>query len=237
MATSSQVRKWWAGYYRRTDRMVRVAFPGVDGKIWRLLVADKSAPVWQAVTQIMTSEPYLFRESAGGTYHPREDGSTSLHPYGLAIDLNPSKNPHKNPLTTDMPASFIERMEGIKANGKKAITWGGRWTTAPSKPDAMHYQINVAPEDCDVITWDRGDQEIPDQGEGDEDVPLTDAEIEKIAKRAAELVWAQQMSVPEGGTKAAAWVVGQGYVLDTRSVKASEAAAADTEIIKQKLDA
>jgi hypothetical protein len=163
MASSSQVRKWWAGYQRTPSKYVKVAFPRPDGQWIDLRVADKSAPVWKAVAQVMATEPYLFREMAGGTYHPREPGSVSLHTYALALDLNPSKNPHKNPLTTDMPNSFITRMEGIRANGKQAITWGGRWTS-PSKPDAMHYQLNVSPADCINVTWDQGGDFIPEGG-------------------------------------------------------------------------
>ena len=155
MASTSELRGWWIGYDCNTLKYVRVSFPGVD-KNWPLYVAGPTKPIWQAVAQIMESEPYLFRESAGGTYVCRDIGSTgsrSLHAYGLALDLNPSKNPHKAPLTTDMPSSFIARMEGIRANGKQALTWGGRW----SKPDAMHYQINVKPSDCRNVTWDQGD--------------------------------------------------------------------------------
>ena len=42
---------------------------------------------------------YYFLESAGGTYNCRMIAGTqvySLHSYGLALDLNPSKNPHKS---------------------------------------------------------------------------------------------------------------------------------------------
>jgi hypothetical protein len=56
------------------------------------------------------------------------------------------------------------------------------------------------------------------------DMPLTDEEIERIAQRAAELVWAQPVSVPQGGTKPYGWVVGQSYGLDQRTVAASEKA-------------
>lgn len=155
MASSSQLREWWAAWECDTSKYVRAPFPG-DGRTWDLYVANASAPVWDAVIQIMTSEPYLFLESAGGTYNCRNiAGSTnkSIHAYALALDLNPKKNPHKSPLTTDMPDSFITRMEGIRANGKQAVMWGGRW----SKPDAMHFQINVAPADCKEVTWDKGE--------------------------------------------------------------------------------
>lgn len=125
---------------------MRVDFPGV-GRVWSLLVADKSAPIWVAVAQVMTEEGYLFRESAGGTYNCRPP---SLHAYALALDLNPSKNPFRFPMTTDMPPVFIARMEGITANGKQALMWGGRFPD-DNPPDPMHYQVNVAPADCKNI--------------------------------------------------------------------------------------
>ena len=134
-----------------------VTFPG-DGRDWDLPVADKSAPIWQAVAQIMASEPYLFREQAGGTYNCRPP---SLHAYGLALDLNPSVNPFRCPMTTDMPASFVARMEGIRANGKQALQWGGRWP-CENPPDPMHFQINLYPSDCVNITWDQGGTEEGD---------------------------------------------------------------------------
>jgi hypothetical protein len=154
MASSSQIRAWWKSYECATSKMVRVDFPGPSGpNQWSLLVADKSAPIWEAAADIMRTEPYLFRETAGGTYNCRPP---SLHAYGLALDLNPSKNPMQPPpLVYDYPPSFIERMEGIRANGKQALTWGGRFP-ADNPPDTMHWQINVAPADCKNVTWDQG---------------------------------------------------------------------------------
>lgn len=151
MASSSQVRSWWAAYECQSSKFTKVIFPG-DGRTWSLSVAGPSAPIWAAVAQIMESEPYLFRETAGGTYNCRPP---SLHAYALALDLNPSKNPMANPLRHEYPATFITRMEGIRANGIQAIQWGGRWP-ASNPPDAMHWQINVAPGDCEHVTWDSG---------------------------------------------------------------------------------
>ena len=82
-----------------------------------------------------------------------------------------------------MPSSFIARIEGIKANGKQAVTWGGRWTS-PSRPDAMHFQINVAPADCKNVTWDDGGDFVPEGGGenvaydhvGDNIATITDAD-------------------------------------------------------------
>jgi hypothetical protein len=152
MASSSQVRSWWADYECDPALYTKVIFPG-EGRTWSLSVARESAPIWSAVSQIMSSEPYLFRETAGGTYNCRPP---SLHAYALALDLNPSKNPMKPPpLVYDYPESFITRMEGITANGHQALTWGGRWP-ASNPPDTMHWQVNVPPWDCDYIEWDAG---------------------------------------------------------------------------------
>lgn len=157
MTSTSTLRTWWGPWECNQAKFRNVAFPG-QGRTWNLPVADASVPVWTAVVQVMESTPYLFRESAGGTYNCRPIGSSgnmSLHAYGIALDLNPKANPQKRPLTHDYPQSFIDRMEGIRASGKTALTWGGRWTS--STPDAMHWQIDCHPQDCDEITWDSGD--------------------------------------------------------------------------------
>ena len=159
IASSSQLRSWWTAYRCRPSQFEMYPFP-VPGGWVDLLVARASVPVWAAVSQIMESEPYLFRESAGGTYKCRPiKGSSpprySLHSYGIAFDLNPRANPQRRPLTYDYPHTFLERMKGIRANGKTAVAWGGDWSGVP--PDAMHWQINVAPGDCKNVTWDKGD--------------------------------------------------------------------------------
>lgn len=151
MATSSQIRDWWEPYECATSKYERVLFPG-NGKNWSLYVAEPSVPIWEAVAQIMSSTPYLFLESDGGTYNCRPP---SLHGFALALDLNPSRNPMACPLKHDYPPEFIARMEGIRANGKQAIQWGGRWS-CDNPMDAMHWQINVAPADCKNVTWDKG---------------------------------------------------------------------------------
>jgi hypothetical protein len=158
------MRLWWSVYRCDTSKYVRISFPG-DGRTWDLWVADKSAPIWEAVADIMASTPYLFRETAGGTYNCRPP---SLHAYGLALDLNPSKNPFQYPVEHEYPLEFIERMEGIRANGKQALMWGGRFP-ASNPPDTMHWQINVAPSDCKNVTYDQ-----------EQEMPLTSDDIRRI---------------------------------------------------------
>lgn len=144
MATSSQLRTWWADYRCTTGKMVRVGFPG-SGKTWDLLVASAAAPAWRVFADLMVKHGYLFLETAGGTYNCRKIAGTnswSLHSYGTALDLNPSKNPYKKPLTHNYPQAFINDVLAQKAlDGTPLFRWGGSWTT----PDAMHWEINCKP--------------------------------------------------------------------------------------------
>jgi hypothetical protein len=155
--SSQTLRNWWYRYRCSPALMLNYPFPVPGG--WDYMpVAREAVPVWAAVSQIMLTEPYLFRESAGGTYNCRKNsqGFWSLHAYGTAIDINPKANPQKRPLTYNYPSTFIKRMEGIRADGEQAIAWGGRWKTVA--PDAMHWQINCAPSDCrGAVTWDKGE--------------------------------------------------------------------------------
>lgn len=119
--------------------MTKVRFhPGKD-----LLVQRRTADAWAAFSAVMQVYDYRFRESAGGTYNCRRIGGTtrySLHAYGLALDLNPLKNPFSLPLRTDQPVAFRRDLEKIiTRSGRQVFQWGGRW----NKPDAMHWQIGA----------------------------------------------------------------------------------------------
>jgi len=124
--------------------MKRVSFPG-NGKVWNLLVAEEAVPAWEHFSDLMTKHAYLFRETAGGTYKCRLIAGTnvySLHSYGIAIDLNPSKNPNGKPLRHDYPQAFINDVLGLDAlDGTPLFRWGGAWVT----PDSMHWEVNCPP--------------------------------------------------------------------------------------------
>lgn len=63
----------------------------------------------------------------------------------------------------------------------------------------------------------------------EDDMPLTDTDIEKVAKRAADLVWSRLFTASgQAEPKSAGWILSQGYTLDVRAVRASEEAAANT---------
>lgn len=178
MLNTSQLRSEWAAYRCNTSRMVRVAFPG-PGRMWNLLVAREAKTAFGVLAMVMTKHGYLFRESAGGTYNCRKiagSNNWSLHSYGIAIDLNPSKNPY-NSTKTDMPEAFRKDVKSIKTNnGKQVFGWGGDWS---GTKDTMHWQIVCRPEDLatGIRGWD-SNQPPADQG-GTYTVNVTRANIKK----------------------------------------------------------
>jgi hypothetical protein len=69
-----------------------------------------------------------------GCYAPRRipgSGSLSLHAWGLAIDVNASRNPQFGASRQD--PRLVRAMEDA------GFTWGGRWPTAP---DPMHFELH-----------------------------------------------------------------------------------------------
>jgi hypothetical protein len=73
-----------------------------------------------------------------GCYAPRRipaSGSLSLHAWGLAVDLNASRNPQGAPPRQD--PRLVRIME------RAGLWWGGRW---PTVPDGMHFEFH-GPDD------------------------------------------------------------------------------------------
>jgi hypothetical protein len=67
-----------------------------------------------------------------GCYAPRRiqpRGQLSLHAWGLAVDLNASRNPFRGRSRQDR--RLVRTME------RNGFTWGGRW---PTRPDPMHFE-------------------------------------------------------------------------------------------------
>ena len=139
--TTSQLRVEYASARCNLRQMQRVKFPG-DGYTWDLLVQRDTVPAWNAFAAIMRKHGYLFLESAGGTFNCRKiSGSDqwSLHSYGLALDLNPSKNPHRTK-KTNMSEAFRSDIKAIRTvSGEQVFAWGGDWAGTSSDP--MHWQI------------------------------------------------------------------------------------------------
>lgn len=78
----------------------------------------------------------------------RPEGSTapqrpSNHSWGLAVDINWRRNPHRDRLVTDMPPWMPTLW------WDHLFFWGG-WYRA--RPDAMHYEFLGTPEDAVTVT-------------------------------------------------------------------------------------
>jgi hypothetical protein len=158
------LRDAWVGYACAEERMVPLRMfrwttpvnpltTGAFAALERALAATgyrPTASVWN----------YVCRPIAGS-------GGYSLHAYGLAVDVDPSCNPHRvgspgparfSPAATQQgrcrdvragraDTSFtpaqVAAVEAIRTvDGLQVFAWGGRW---PRSPDAMHFQINVSP--------------------------------------------------------------------------------------------
>jgi peptidoglycan hydrolase-like protein with peptidoglycan-binding domain len=78
-------------------------------------------------------------------------GKPSLHSAGIAVDIDPKENPftpgdkHGGKLKPNHVAAVL----AIKnTKGTRVWAWGGDW----SKPDRMHFQLDVGPTELD-INW------------------------------------------------------------------------------------
>jgi hypothetical protein len=146
-----------------TTEMTRVGFPGPTGPSqWSLLVEARTAPAWEAFADVQRRHGYLFREAAGGTYNCRQIAGSdaySLHAYGLALDLNPSKNGPQGTPTCDQPVGFRLAVKALRtaATGRQIFSWGGDWSAAVQDP--MHWQIGATPAELAEGITDPGEDE------------------------------------------------------------------------------
>jgi hypothetical protein len=124
-----------------TTKMVTVtAFGGHTFQIYQGLVSSIQAidAAWQA----MPADQRYIVNSIGG-YNCRKVAGTqswSAHAFGVAVDINPSKNPFGITLITDMPPSFRQLWTS------HGWGWGGSWN---SKKDAMHFSKHPISEGGD----------------------------------------------------------------------------------------
>lgn len=151
MTSSSELRKLWAPYLCNESMYGIVVFPG-SGRSWNLKIAKPAVPAFEALSDLMGSHGYLFRESAGGSYNCRQIAGSdeySLHAYAIALDLNPSKNAYGQ-CGSDMPPEFVEDVLALRTgNGAAVFSWGGNWRPC-STADPMHFQIDCSPADLET---------------------------------------------------------------------------------------
>ncbi len=90
--------------------------------------------------------------STSGTYNCRKiagSSNYSLHSAGIAIDVDWNNNPHApgDKYSGTIKEPQVRAVLAIKnTKGRSIFTWGGNW----SKPDRMHFQLDVGPDDVGI---------------------------------------------------------------------------------------
>jgi hypothetical protein len=158
--TTTELRTVWAAYECRPDLMVKVAFPTtLQPKNWPdgllLQVAREAAPAWLWMADTMVRYGVTIDEWASGTYNCRNIAGTSVkssHAFGVALDINPSRNPAGKTFRSDLSPNFIAEVLALRTvTGRRVFRWGGDWDGIPetghSLFDPMHFEITCAPAD------------------------------------------------------------------------------------------
>jgi hypothetical protein len=126
----------------------------IDPAFVRRYIVSRRLPVLGAVACHRAMVPHLRAAMAelvrrglarlvnpgdyAGCYAPRRiqpRGQLSLHAWGLAVDLNASRNPFRGRSQQD--PRLVRIME------RHGFTWGGRW---PTRPDPMHFELRGGPQ-------------------------------------------------------------------------------------------
>ncbi len=115
-----------------SDNMTTISdFPGVNKRLY----VNKAivAPLREALRLCIDRHDGYAIHSIG-CFNPRPKRSNgnelSLHSWGVAVDINPDKNPMGRPLVKDIPNEWIAIFESC------GWTWGGHFPIA----DPMHFQ-------------------------------------------------------------------------------------------------
>jgi len=118
---------------RQQGGMVTLKTPG--GRPYQ--VAAEYAKNFEGFVNELEGSGYKIKSIGGYANRSTASGGFSWHSKGMAIDINPSENPHTFPGSqnygkTDMPANV-----GAMA-AKHGLGWGGNWR---SSKDTMHFSM------------------------------------------------------------------------------------------------
>jgi hypothetical protein len=133
------------------SKLVSWTVPGSGGM--RVQVHQSMLPSLRRVTETLRAharQGRIYEVTSAHAFTPRTIGGryhVSRHAMGLAIDLNPARNPYRSDdvLITDMPAWFVDAWR------EAGFCWGGDWR---GSKDPMHFSWmgpGVTPQD-DIMT-------------------------------------------------------------------------------------
>lgn len=163
--STQRLRDAWAADAGRKDRMVVIPVFRTHTE-----VNQRIADAVRALARALESTGYPAAR-VGGFNDRVIHGTTrrSLHAYGIAVDVDAAHNPHRRGkpgparfspgadlaarradvaagrADTDFTPEQIAAVHGIRTvDGHRVFFWAGGWRTSP---DAMHFQIDVTPEE------------------------------------------------------------------------------------------
>lgn len=97
-------------------------------------VSEKIVPFLDAAQKEINDAKTGYNFEDIQTYNNRSKrggGGKSLHSFGIAFDINPSRNPRVDPVQTDIPQKIIDIFR------KYGFIWGGEWV---GEADPMHFE-------------------------------------------------------------------------------------------------
>lgn len=165
MALPASRRGWGPGWPANRSKDMTTITVGDRAKV-RLVVHKIVAPIFKAFCDEIDRRGYDLEGVAddwGYANRPIRNSKPpkpSNHSWGLAIDLNATKNPMGRRLVTDMPAWVIDLAERVYG-----LSWGGRYR---SNPDAMHFEWLGTPAQAVQLIEDLAARGAPiEQGDDD----------------------------------------------------------------------
>ena len=149
LTTAAVASGWGSGWPSCTPAKTDLATVEVNDATGRVVarfpVRRKLARLLDLILDHCARRGYVFIANQCGAYNCRKiagTNTTSNHARATAIDIMWGPNPHRRPLTTNIPRWMVELLERYLWN------WGGRWST----PDAMHFEFGGTPADADAQT-------------------------------------------------------------------------------------
>jgi hypothetical protein len=117
------------------NEIVSVALMGTTVRVNKAIAADIQAvdTAWKNSTDPRVKSYKITQMGSYNARHAINSSTPSGHSFGLALDINSSRNPYSeitSQCTTDMPPAFV------KLFTDRGFGWGGYWH---SKKDTMHF--------------------------------------------------------------------------------------------------
>lgn len=131
-------------------------------------VSEKITPFLDGVQKEVKDAKINYSFDDIQTYnnrYKRGGGGKSLHSYGIAIDINPSRNPAtgRGELQTDIPQQLIDIFR------KYGFVWGGEWV---GEYDPMHFEWYGGEVFGNVVNADSG-QKVTDASVTLDNIPMS----------------------------------------------------------------